>query len=64
MITVVSKGSVTKAALGDITHDRVLGISVNIPTKAFCPPMCFLFYAATLFLYATFGRIIDWVGWR
>ena len=26
----------------DITHGCVLGISVNIPTKAFCPLMCFL----------------------
>ena len=26
-----------------ITHDRILGISVNILTKAFWPPMCFLF---------------------
>ena len=27
----------------DITHDRVSGMSVNIPTKAFCPQMCILF---------------------
>ena len=26
----------------DITHDRVLRISVNTPTKAFCSPICFL----------------------
>ena len=27
----------------DITHDHVLGISVNIPTiEACCPPMCIL----------------------
>ena len=39
----------------------VLGISVNIPTKAFCP-MCFLFVCNESCFYM-FGRI-DWVGWR
>ena len=38
-----SKAPVTKAVLWgfktDITHDRLLGMSVNIPTKAFCSPM-------------------------
>ena len=47
------KGTRYKSRFGgfktDITHDRILGASVNIPTKVFC------FY--------TFGRI-DWVGWR
>ena len=28
----------------DITHDRLYGISINIPTKAFSPPMCILTY--------------------
>ena len=35
---------------------------MNIPTKAFCPPMCILFvYSESCF--STFGRI-DLVGWR
>ena len=48
----------------DIRHGRVfvLGISVNIPTKAFCPPMCVLFVLSES-CFDTFGRI-DWVGWR
>ena len=46
----------------DITHGPVLGISVNIPTKAFCPRMCFLFVYSESCFY-TFG-CIDWVGWR
>ena len=46
----------------DIIHDRVLGMSVNIPTKPFCPPMCFLFVCSESYFY-TFG-CIDWVGWR
>ena len=46
----------------DITHDRVLGITVNIPTKAFCPLMWILFVCSENCFY-TFGRI-DWVGWR
>ena len=42
------KASVTKAVLGnfkmDTLHDSVLGgMSVNILTKSFCPPMCILF---------------------
>ena len=41
-------------------YDRVLRISVNIATKAFCP-MCFLFVYSESCFY-TFGRI-DWVGW-
>ena len=58
------KAPVTKAILGrfktDITHDCVLGISVNIPTKPFCPAMCILFVSSESCFY-TFGRI-DW-GW-
>ena len=46
----------------DITPDHVLGISVNISTKAFCPPMCILFICRESCFY-TFG-CIDWVGWR
>ena len=46
----------------DITHDRVFGTSVNIPTKAFCPPMCVLFVCSESCFHA-FGRI-DCVGWR
>ena len=46
----------------DITHDRVVGISVNIPPKSLCPPMCILFVSSESCFY-TFGRI-DWVGWR
>ena len=50
-----------KAAFGgfktDITHGRV---SVNIPAKAFCPPMCFLYVCSESCFY-TFGRI-DWLG--
>ena len=45
-----------------LTHDCVLGISVNIPTKVFYPLMCFLFVYSESCFY-TFGRI-DWVGWR
>ena len=26
----------------DITRDRVIGISVKVPSKAFCRSMCFL----------------------
>ena len=41
MRTLALKAPVTKVVLGrfkpDITHDRVLAISVNIPTKTFCP---------------------------
>ena len=40
----------------DDTHDRVLGISVNIPTQAFCPPMCILFIFSESCFY-TFGRM-------
>ena len=44
----ILKVPVTKTVGGggfktDITHERVSGIFVNIPTKAFCPPMCILF---------------------
>ena len=46
----------------DIADDRVLEVSVNIPTKAFCPPMCILFVCNESCV-DTFGRI-DWVGWR
>ena len=58
---------VTKDVLGDliktdITHDRVVGISVNMPTKPFCPLTCFLFVCSESCFY-TCGRI-DWVGWR
>ena len=44
----------------DIRYDRVLGISVNIPAKAFCPAMYFLSVCNKGWFY-TFGRI-DWVG--
>ena len=63
--TQTPKGTRYKSRVGfktDITHIRVLGISVNIPTKAFCPPMCILFVFSKSCFY-TFGRI-DWVGWR
>ena len=58
---------VTKVVLGDlrqISHMTVyyLGISVNVPTKAFCPLMCILIVYSESCFY-TFGRI-DWVGWR
>ena len=60
------KGTRYKSCFGgfktDITHDHVLGISVNISTKAFCPLMCVLFVCSESCFY-TFGRI-DWVGWR
>ena len=40
------KGTRYKSRFGgfktDIPHDCILGISVSIPTKAFCPPMCTL----------------------
>ena len=40
-LPVVFKGTRYKGPFGglktDITHGRVLAISVNIPTKAFCP---------------------------
>ena len=52
-INVVFKGTHYKSHFGgfetDITHDRVLGISVNIPTKVFCPPMCILFVCSESF---------------
>ena len=35
----------------DITHDRVSEVSVNVPTKAFCPPMCFLFVSGESCFY-------------
>ena len=60
------KAPVKKAGSGDLRQisyiDRLLGISVNIPIKAFCPPMCILFVCSKSCFY-TFGRI-DWVGWR
>ena len=60
------KAPVTKAVLWgyktDITHRRVLGISVNIPAKTFYPPMCFLFVSGES-CFHTFS-CIDWVGWR
>ena len=43
------------------SQDRVLWISVNIPTKAFCPPMCFLFVFSESCFY-TVDRIE--FGWR
>ena len=48
----------------DITHDHVLGISMNSPTKAFCPSFSILFVCNES-CFCTFGRI-DWirVGWR
>ena len=46
----------------DITHNWVLVLSVNIPTKAFCPPACILSLSSES-CFSTFGRI-DWVGWR
>ena len=46
----------------NITHGSVLRILVNILTKAFCPPMCFLFVCSEG-CFSIFGRI-DWVGWR
>ena len=43
----IGKGTRYKSRLGEfrtgITLDRVLGIAVNIPSKALYPPMCFLF---------------------
>ena len=60
------KGTHYKSHFGgfktDITHDRVLGISVNFPTKAFCPPICFAFVFSESCFYIFGG--IDWVGWR
>ena len=54
--------------VGLITHDRVLGvsvgISVNIPTKTFCPPMCFLFIFHEVKVICVYvWSYIDWVGW-
>ena len=46
----------------DITRDHLLGTSVNVPIKAFCPPMCILFVCSES-CFSTVGRI-DWVGWR
>ena len=46
----------------DMTHDRVLGISVNISSKTFCHLMCILFVFSESCFY-TFDRI-HWVGWR
>ena len=40
----------------------VLGISVNIPAKTFCPAMCILFVCSKS-CFSTFGRL-DWAGWR
>ena len=49
--------------LRQISHMTVyLGISVNIPTKAFSPHMCILFVCSES-CFSTFGRV-DWVGWR
>ena len=56
------KAPVTKSAFSDRYHTRVSGISVNIPTKAFCPPICFLSVCSQSCFY-TFS-CIDWVGWR
>ena len=60
------KGTYYKFRLGgfktDITHDRGKGISVYIPTKAFCPPMSILFVCSES-CFHTFGRIA-WVRWR
>ena len=40
-----------------ISHDRVLGMSVNVPTKAsFPPPKCFLFVCGESYFY-TLGHI-------
>ena len=39
-----------------MTHDRALGISVNIPTKTLCLPMCLLSVSSE--------SCIDCVGWR
>ena len=46
----------------DITHGRVLGRSVNIPTETSCPPMCILFQCSESCV-CMFG-CLDWVGWR
>ena len=64
-MSVSLKGTRYKNCFGgfktDITHDRVLGISGNIPTKASCPPMFILFVCSESCLY-TFS-CIDWVAW-
>ena len=44
----------------DITHDRTLGLSVNVPTEAFCPPVLFFLFAGSKSCFYTYGRI-DWV---
>ena len=55
---------VTKAIWGDsrqISHRTVYkGYTVNIPPKAFCHPMCFLFVSSESCFY-TLGRMA-WVG--
>ena len=52
----------------DITHVRVLGISVNIPTKAFCPLMHFLVISSETCLYVwsywlCWVEISTWKKW-
>ena len=63
-LLVVLKGPGTKTGLGGfktyITHHRVLRISVNIPTKAFYPPMCILFVCSESCFYISTRR--RWAG--
>ena len=55
------KGTRYKSCFGrfktDITHDRVLGISVNIPTKTCCPRCVFCLYTVKVGSVYTFCRI-------
>ena len=59
------KGTRYKSLVGgyktDTAHDRVLGMSVNIPATAFCPPMCILFLCSESYFYI-FGTI-EVLGW-
>ena len=62
--TAAFKGPITKTVLGDltkidITRDLVLGIAVNIPTKAFCPLILFCSYVVKVVLYVWIHRL----GW-
>ena len=40
----------------NIIHDRVSGISGNIPTNAFCPPICILFVCSESCFYTSWEQ--------